>query len=144
MSALAHVTPPGSAPPYKDLFSNATIVPSGAKLAFISSQWACDSEGNLIEGGKGDYKAQAKKTWENIMIILKGLGCGMKDVAFKKNCFVEFSDDIAKVCIEGALEAIGPEEAEYFFKSANSYGGYAHFHKPDVLFMVDIVVALPN
>jgi enamine deaminase RidA (YjgF/YER057c/UK114 family) len=87
MSALEHVNPPGSAPPYKDLFSNVTIVPSGARLAFISSQWACDSSGKLIEGGKGDHGAQAKQTWTNIMTILKGLGCGMKDVVHKRNCF---------------------------------------------------------
>ncbi|KAH0536895.1 hypothetical protein FGG08_006266 [Glutinoglossum americanum] len=117
MSALVHVNPPGSTPPYKDLFHNVTIVPPNTKLAFVSSQWACDSSGNLIEGGKDNYNAQAKQAWSNVLIILKGLGCGVKDIVHKRNCFTTFSDDIAKSCIEGALEALGPEESEHFFKS---------------------------
>ncbi|KAI9765923.1 MAG: hypothetical protein M1840_007064 [Geoglossum simile] len=85
MSPLTNLNPPGSTPPYKDLFSNVTIVPSGAKLAYISSQWACDSSGQLVEGGKGNFFIQAKQTWLNAFIILKGLGCTMKDVVHRGN-----------------------------------------------------------
>ena len=87
MSSITHVNPPGSTPPYKDLFHNVTVVPVGSKLAFISSQWACDETGQLIPGGKGDYKAQSKQTWANIITILEGMGCGMKDVVHKRSCF---------------------------------------------------------
>ena len=84
-SELIHLNPPGSTPPYRDLFSNVTIIPPGAKVAYISTQWACDETGQLIPDGKGNHKAQAKKTWENVFIILKGLGCTMKDVVHRGN-----------------------------------------------------------
>ncbi|KAI9783657.1 MAG: hypothetical protein M1839_003505 [Geoglossum umbratile] len=114
---LQHLNPEGSAPPYKNLFSNVTVVPPGAKLAFISSQWACNDKSELVEGGKGDYHVQAKQTWLNIMAVLKGLGCGVKDIVHKRSCFLEFNEDIAKAVVGGSLEAVGPEEAEFFFKS---------------------------
>ncbi|KAI9783666.1 MAG: hypothetical protein M1839_003514 [Geoglossum umbratile] len=142
--SLTHTNPPGSTPPYRDLFHNVTIVPAGCKLAFISSQWACDESGQLIPDGKGNYKAQARQAWKNVIVILEGLGCGMKDVVHKKNCFTEFSEDIAKECIEGALEACGEAHSADFMKSSNAYGGYSHFHIPDILFMVDIIAVIPN
>ncbi|KAI9786477.1 MAG: hypothetical protein M1839_006937 [Geoglossum umbratile] len=117
MSGLLHVNPEGSAPPYKDLFSNVTIIPPGAKVAYVSTQWACDSTGQLIEGGKGNFHAQAKQTWLNAFTILKGLGCTMKDVVHRGNRHYEFSEEIAKKCIEGSIEACPPEQLEDFFKS---------------------------
>jgi len=143
MASLVHVNPPGSTPPFKDLFHNVTVVPPGAKLAFISSQWACDSCGNLVEGGKGNYRVQSKQAWANVLVILKGLGCGIKDIVHKRNCFTEFSEEIAKECIEGGLEAVGPE-AKDFFVSSSAYSGYSHFHLPDILIMIDIIAIVPN
>jgi enamine deaminase RidA (YjgF/YER057c/UK114 family) len=86
--SLQHLNPPGSAPTYKNLYSNVTIVPPGAKLAFISSQWACGPDGELVEGGKGNYFVQTKQTWLNILAILKGLGVGIKDIVHKQVCYV--------------------------------------------------------
>jgi enamine deaminase RidA (YjgF/YER057c/UK114 family) len=88
MSALHHLNPPGSAPCYKNLFSNVTVVPPGAKLAFVSSQWASGPDGELVAGGEGNYYVQAKQTWINIMAILKGLGCGVKDIVHKQVSFL--------------------------------------------------------
>ncbi|KAH0562952.1 hypothetical protein GP486_002485 [Trichoglossum hirsutum] len=143
MSGLQHLNPPGSAPPYKNLFSNVTVVPPGAKLAFVSSQWASGPDGEMVAGGEGNYFIQAKQTWTNIMAILKGLGCGVKDIVQKQVCFVEFSEEIGKQVVGGGLEAVGPE-GEHFLKSSVRYAGYSHFHRPGVLYAVDLVVVVPN
>ncbi|KAI9765924.1 MAG: putative translational inhibitor protein [Geoglossum simile] len=141
--SLEHINPPGSAPPYKNLYSNVTIVPPGAKLAFVSSQWASGPDGELVEGGSGNYYVQAKQTWINIMAILKALGCGVKDIVHKQVCYVEFNEEIGKSSVAGGLEAVGPE-GEDFLKSSLRYAGYGNFHRPDVLISVDVIVMIPN
>jgi len=55
------------------------------KLIYIAGQVPADDKGQLI--GKGDFKAQAVKTWENVMLALKSVGLDASDV-IKINVYV--------------------------------------------------------
>jgi enamine deaminase RidA (YjgF/YER057c/UK114 family) len=83
MAALKHFNPKAGAPPYKGLFSTVTIVPPNTSLAYISTQWASDANGELVEGTAGDYAKQVKITWEHVIGILKELGVDFKDVVHR-------------------------------------------------------------
>jgi len=88
MSSLKHFNPKAGSPPYKSLFSNVTIVPPNTTLAYISTQWAADSEtGELVKGCEGDAGKQAQIIWTHIVGILKELGAEMKDVVHKTVSF---------------------------------------------------------
>jgi reactive intermediate/imine deaminase len=49
-----------------------------SSLLFISGQASIDEKGNVV--GKGDIKAQARQTLENMKSVLNQLGAGMDDV----------------------------------------------------------------
>jgi enamine deaminase RidA (YjgF/YER057c/UK114 family) len=83
MAALKHFNPKAGAPPYKGLFSTVTVVPPNTSLAYISSQWAADANGELVEGTAGDYAKQVKITWEHVIGILKELGVDFKSVVHR-------------------------------------------------------------
>jgi 2-iminobutanoate/2-iminopropanoate deaminase len=65
------------APPLKGYYSNAVRVTSGP-LLFVSGQVALDRAGEVV--GKGDLRAQAVQTLENIRAILVANNADMKDV----------------------------------------------------------------
>jgi 2-iminobutanoate/2-iminopropanoate deaminase len=65
------------APPLKGYYSNAVRVSSGP-LLFIAGQVALDKAGKVV--GKGDLRAQAVQTLENIRAILIANKADMKDI----------------------------------------------------------------
>jgi enamine deaminase RidA (YjgF/YER057c/UK114 family) len=86
--SLKHLNTKAGSPPYKSLFSTVTIVPPNTTVAYISTQWAADpTTGELVEGVADDYGKQAKIIYENIVGILKELGCQMKDVIHRTVTF---------------------------------------------------------
>ena len=65
------------APPLKGYYSNAVRVTSGP-LLFVSGQVALDRASEVV--GKGNLRAQAVQTLENIRAILVANNADMKDV----------------------------------------------------------------
>ena len=55
------------------------------KLIYISGQVPADEKGQLV--GRGDFKAQSVKTWENVMLALKAAGLDASDI-IKLNAYV--------------------------------------------------------
>ncbi len=53
-------------------------VVQGGKLIFLAGAIAVDKEGNTV--GKGDMKAQIRKTVDNLTIALKAAGATLRDV----------------------------------------------------------------
>jgi enamine deaminase RidA (YjgF/YER057c/UK114 family) len=89
MTSVQHINIKAGAEPYKALFSKVTIVPPNTSIAYISTQWACDSEtGDLVKGTENDFGKQSKIVWENISATLKELGAEMKDVVHRTVCFL--------------------------------------------------------
>lgn len=55
------------------------------KLIYLAGQMPLDEKGQLV--GKGDFKAQAVRTWDNIILALKAEGLDLSDV-IKVNSYV--------------------------------------------------------
>lgn len=84
MASPKHFNLASGSAPYKNLYSNVSIVPAGASLAFISFQWAADPKtGELVAGTENDYGKQSAIIWANIMGILKELGVGLDAVVHR-------------------------------------------------------------
>ncbi|KAL2060195.1 hypothetical protein VTL71DRAFT_9590 [Oculimacula yallundae] len=150
MANLTHFTPKAGAPPYKSLFSTVTLVPANTSLAYISSQWAADAEtGELTEGTANDYGKQAFVTYQHIVGILKELGATAKDivhrtVSFNTDGYREFNDEIGRVVIENMIAAMPEEWRGDALSPALAFNGPAVFHRPGMVYVVDLVVAVPG
>src|SRR3989338_5662649 len=60
-------------------FSQAVKV-KGRTFVFLSGQGAIDSKGNVVS--PGDFKAQAKQAWENIITVLKAAGASLDNIVW--------------------------------------------------------------
>jgi enamine deaminase RidA (YjgF/YER057c/UK114 family) len=58
---------------------------SKGKLILLSGQMPVDEKGELI--GKGDFKTQATRAWQNIVLALKSVGLDTSDIV-KLNYYV--------------------------------------------------------
>ena len=56
----------------------------------------------------------------------------------------DFTDDIGKQAAEGALSVVPDEWKANVFSSSLTFNGQAHFHRPGIVYSVEIVVAVPN
>jgi enamine deaminase RidA (YjgF/YER057c/UK114 family) len=65
-------------------YSHVVEVDKG-KMIYLAGQMPLDEKGQLV--GRGDFKAQAVRTWENILLALKAEGLDLSDV-IKVNSFV--------------------------------------------------------
>ena len=57
---------------------------------YISGQVALDAEGNTV--GKGDFRAQAVQTFENLKIVVEAAGGNLRDVVKLTNFLVRAED----------------------------------------------------
>jgi len=88
---VRYIDPPG-APPAQGLYSHAARVPAG-DLYFIAGQLAVDGDGKVV--GRNDFEAQFHKVFENLGVVLAGLGASFDEVAKFTTYFVH-SQDIEK------------------------------------------------
>jgi enamine deaminase RidA (YjgF/YER057c/UK114 family) len=65
-------------------YSHVVTVDKG-KLIYLAGEMPLDEKGQLV--GKGDFKAQVVRTWDNILLALKAEGLDMSDV-IKINSYV--------------------------------------------------------
>ena len=86
MSSLIYSNPASAVPPYKNLYSSVVTVPPNTSLAFVSTQWAGDKDGNVLF--RNDYFMQAKIVKENLVKILQEMGCRNKDIISQKMSLV--------------------------------------------------------
>jgi len=142
MSSLIFSNPTGAVPPYKNLFSSVTTVPPNTSLAFISTQWAGDKDGNVLF--PNDYRAQSKVIAENVVKILEEMGCGFKDIILRKMSVVDFNDDIGKEMTEASIEAVPDDQKEFMFKSSFQFCRTPGFHKDGIVVSLDLIVAVPT
>jgi len=56
----------------------------------------------------------------------------------------EFNDDIGKDIAIAAVAALPDAWKADVFASSLTYTGVSHFHKPGIVYAVDLVVAVPN
>jgi 2-iminobutanoate/2-iminopropanoate deaminase len=65
-------------------YSHVVEVDKG-KLVYLAGQMPLDEKGQLV--GKGDFKSQAVRTWDNILLALKAVGLDVSDI-IKINSYV--------------------------------------------------------
>jgi enamine deaminase RidA (YjgF/YER057c/UK114 family) len=85
---VRYIDPPG-APPAQGLYSHAAKVAAG-DLYFIAGQLAVDHDGKVV--GRGDFEAQFRKVFENMGVVLAGLGVSFDEVAKFTTYFVHSQD----------------------------------------------------
>lgn len=88
---VTYIDPPGAAPA-QGLYSHAAKVSAG-DLYFIAGQLAVGPNGEVV--GKGDFEAQFRQVFDNMRVVLEGLGISFDDVAKFTTYFVH-SQDIEK------------------------------------------------
>ena len=59
-------------------FSQAILLPSGARTLLIGGQNAVDADGQIV--GKGDLGAQTRKALENLQLCLKAAGAPLEQL----------------------------------------------------------------
>jgi len=71
-------------------YSQAAIVPAGAKLVFVSGQVALNERGELV--GKGDAVRQTEQVLDNIRRVLEDAGGGMSSLVSLTWYFTNMDD----------------------------------------------------
>ena len=66
----------------------------GGRLLYISGQVAWDGSGNIV--GKGDVRAQARQTLQNLRGVLQAAGGDLKDL-MKMTTYITRAEDVAAV-----------------------------------------------
>lgn len=90
-----HATTPSTVAKPVGPYSHAYAIDAGdARIVFVAGQVGVDRSGNLV--GKGDMRAQAAQTLENIAEVLAANGAGFADVV-KMNTYVTDIDRRAEV-----------------------------------------------
>lgn len=56
----------------------------------------------------------------------------------------EFSDDIGVAVVQGQMAACPDEWKEYALMSSLTFNQVSAFHRPGMVYTVDIIVALPS
>ena len=90
-TGVTYIDPPG-APPAQGLYSHSAKVTAG-DLYFIAGQLAVGRDGQVV--GKNDFEAQFRQVFENLGVVLEGLGVTFDHVAKFTTYFVH-SQDIEK------------------------------------------------
>lgn len=85
---VTYIDPPGAAPA-QGLYSHAAKVSAG-DLYFIAGQLAVGSDGQVV--GKDNFEAQFKQVFENLQVVLDGLGISFDHVAKFTTYFVHSQD----------------------------------------------------
>lgn len=102
-------------------------------LVFVAGQVAMDGDGNLV--GKGDIKAQAVQTYENLKLVLASVGASLDDLV-KTTTYttsVAYRENIAEV------------RARYFktYFPPNTFVVVHSLATPDFLVEIDAIAACP-
>lgn len=97
---LEHIRPDGLVN-----FSSFTqvVAATGAKTIYISGQVSWDAEGVIV--GEGDFAAQAKKAYENLVVALEAAGATPANVA-KTNVYIVNYDPSMGRALNEARKAV--------------------------------------
>lgn len=116
-------------------FTQAVVIPAGARVAIIGGQNAVDADGNIV--GKGDFGAQSAKAVDNLIAALDAVGADLGDVV-KLTIFIVGDADLAPGF--GAwMERWGTRENPPAISGIRVHG-LAH---PDFLVEIEAMAVLP-
>ncbi len=114
------------------------VVATGIRTVYVSGQVALDSTGQIV--GKGDFRAQVRRVYENLQIALKAAGATWADVV-KTTTFV----------VNTNPEKIGVvrDVRNQFYVGltnppASTYIGVQGLYDPEILVEIEAIAVLPK
>lgn len=116
------------------VFSQAVKVPAKGHIIFVSGLTARDSSGNVV--GKGDVKAQTRRTLENLRAVLAEAGAALEDIV-KVTVFIRN--------MERDFKPIHEVRAEFFPKNppASTMVEVSRLVDPDHLIEIEAIAVVP-
>lgn len=99
---IEHINPSGL---LKPMGYTHVITVEGGKTAYIAGQGAFDIDWNLV--GEGDHYAQGKRSFENLIIALEGVGATLESVVKCTIYIVGLNADTLATVTKGLTDAAG-------------------------------------
>ena len=84
------LNPAGLYDPSAKGYSHLAVVPAGAKIVYISGQYAADAAGRLASG---EYAGQLRQAFRNLRIAIEAAGAAPQSVAKLTILIVDHGDD---------------------------------------------------
>lgn len=116
-------------------FTQAVVLPAGARTAIIGGQNAVDADGNIV--GKGDIGAQAAKAVDNLIVALQAVGASLDDLV-KATIFIAGDADL-QPAFGAWMQRWGARENP----PAISVLRVSSFAEPDFLIEIEAMAVLP-
>jgi len=113
--------------------SHVVILDKVAKLAFVSGQVSMDRDGMLV--GRGDFEAQTRQVFQNLLIILREIGGSLDDVV-KLNAYTTMPEKI-QTYLKVRNEFVSRRNPP-----GSTFVGVVALASPDFLIEVEMIVAL--
>lgn len=113
--------------------SHVVILDRVMKLAFVSGQVSMNSEGLLV--GKGDFEAQTRQVFQNLLIILGDIGATVDDIV-KLNAYTTLPEEV-QTYLRVRNEFVNKKNPP-----ASTFVGVLALASPDFLIEVEMVVVL--
>ncbi|TAJ97552.1 RidA family protein [bacterium] len=116
------------------VFSQAVKVPAKGHLIFVSGLTARDPSGNVV--GRGDIRAQTRRTLENLRAVLAEAGTTLEDVV-KVTVFIRH--------MERDFKPIHEVRAEFFPNNppASTMVEVSRLVEPDHLIEIEAIAVIP-
>lgn len=116
------------------VFSQAVKVPAKGHIIFVSGLTARDPSGNVV--GKGDIRAQTRRTLENLRAVLAEAGAALEDIV-KVTVFIRN--------MERDFKPIHEVRAEFFPKNppASTMVEVSRLVEPDHLIEIEAIAVIP-
>jgi len=115
--------------------SHVVILDKVMKLAFVSGQVSMNRDGLLV--GKGDFEAQTRQVFQNLLIILREIGGSLDDVV-KLNAYSTVPEQI-QVYLKVRNEFVSKKNPP-----ASTFVGVLALASPDFLIEVEMIVVLKS
>ncbi len=115
--------------------SHVVILDKVMKLAFVSGQVSMNRDGLLV--GKGDFEAQTRQVFQNLLIILREIGGSLEDVV-KLNAYSTVPEQI-QVYLKVRNEFVSKKNPP-----ASTFVGVLALASPDFLIEVEMIVVLKS
>lgn len=131
---LQFINPPGLNDPSIYGYTQAVIVPSGAKLVYIAGQYGADENGNLAD----DFTAQLKQSFANLKTALAAVGTAPENVV-KITIFSVNHDQEKLRLISAERNSMWPNH-----KPASTLIPVPKLAEDGMLFEIDAVAVIPN
>ena len=132
---LQFINPPGLNDPSTYGYTQAVIVPSGAKLVYIAGQYGADENGNLVAD---DFTAQLKQSFANLKKALAAVGTAPENVV-KITIFSVNHDQEKLRLISAERNSMWPNH-----KPASTLIPVPKLAEDGMLFEIDAVAVIPN